>query len=89
MKDYHVFVTPYDEHAELMVGARTDCGFRITAKNDSSTVQFSWRVVAKRKDVSAERLAQVSIPVAPPSPPEGAWKSGPFKNRSNRPRPKA
>ena len=85
MNDYHVFVTPYDEHAELMVGARTDCGFRITAKNGSSSAQFSWRVVARRKDVSAERLAQVSIPDAPPSPPEGAWKSGAFKNRRNRP----
>ena len=82
MNDYHVFVTPYDEHADLMVGARTDCGFRITAKNEASSAQFSWRVVARRKDVSAERLAQVSIPVAPPSPPVGAWKSGPVKNRS-------
>ena len=89
MNDYHVFVTPYDEHAELMVGGRTDCGFRITAKNDSSSAQFSWRVVARRNDVSAERLAQVSIPVAPPSPPEGAWKSWAVKNRSNPPRTKA
>jgi hypothetical protein len=68
MDDYHVFVTPYDEHAALMVSERTPCGFRIVARDRTSGAQFSWRVVAKRKDVAAARLARVSIPPAPDMP---------------------
>jgi hypothetical protein len=74
MNDYHVFLTQYDEHPDLCVAQRTPTGFRVLAKDGASTGAFSWRVVAKRKDIAGERLARVTIPpeptlpVPPPSP---------------------
>jgi hypothetical protein len=66
---YHVFLTQYDQHNDLCVADRRSTGFRVEAKNGSGDGQFSWRVVAKRKDITAERLAAVTIPSEPPLPP--------------------
>jgi hypothetical protein len=66
---YHVFVTVYDQPNDLTVSERTPSGFRITAKDRTSSGAFSWRVVAKRKDIVGERLAPVTIPPEPQWPP--------------------
>jgi hypothetical protein len=74
MDDYHVFVSGYDSPGELMVSERTPCGFRVTAKDPAGTNAFSWRLVARRKDIAGERLAPVTIPpkpAMPPGPPNG------------------
>jgi hypothetical protein len=65
---YHVFLTQYDEHPDLCVAQRTPTGFRVLAKDDASTGAFSWRVVAKRKDIAGERLARITIPPEPTLP---------------------
>lgn len=62
MTDYHVFVTVYDQHDELMVSDRTDASFRVSARDCTNNSSFSWRVVAKRKDIAGTRLAKVTIP---------------------------
>ena len=41
MDDYHVFVSGYDSHGELTVSERTPCGFRVSAKDTTSTQPFS------------------------------------------------
>jgi hypothetical protein len=71
MEDYHVFLTQYDEHNDLCVTRRSANGFLVKAKDDASSGAFSWRVVAKRKDIVGERLAKVTIPPEPqlPTPP--------------------
>jgi len=66
--EYHIFVTVYDQPNELTVHDRTACGFRISAKNPTASGTFSWRVVAKRKDIPGERLATVTIPPEPRLP---------------------
>jgi hypothetical protein len=69
---YHVFLTGYDDF-ELRVKERTPSGFRVQAKDDASSGAFSWRVVAKRKDIPAPRFETVTVPhepVLPPLPPE-------------------
>jgi len=81
LDDYFVFLTPYDQHNELMVSERTPCGFRVSAKDATSGSSFVWRVVAKRKDIAGERLAPVTIPTEPtlPAPPPEAprrWRGG-------------
>jgi hypothetical protein len=68
MDDYYVFLTPYGQHSDLMVSEQTPCGFRVSAKNAASGASFFWRVVAKRKDITGERLAPVTIPVEPALP---------------------
>jgi hypothetical protein len=68
LTDYHVFVTVYDQHNDLMVGGRTSRGFRVSAKDSTSKGAFSWRVVAKRKDIIGERLATVTTPTEPRLP---------------------
>jgi hypothetical protein len=71
MDDYHVFLTQYDEHNDLCVTRRSANGFLVKAKDDTSSGAFSWRVVAKRKDIVGERLAKVTMPPEPqlPTPP--------------------
>jgi hypothetical protein len=79
LSDYHVFVTEHDDHQHLIVRDRMMTGFAVEADADiaelkGKTVQdvsgtFSWRVVAKRKDITAERLATVTIPPEPTLPP--------------------
>jgi len=64
---YHVFVSGYEDF-ELRVIDRTPDGFRVEAKNTESTGRFSWRVVAKRKDIAGPRLEPVTIPPEPTMP---------------------
>jgi hypothetical protein len=72
MDDYHVFVTVYDQHNDLMVSDRTPGGFRVRAKDDAGSAGFSWRIVAKRKDIVGERLATITVPSEPQLPPRVA-----------------
>jgi hypothetical protein len=79
LSDYHVFITAYDGDHVLHVGHRTPAGFVVEVdqeiarlkgkKPESVSGTFSWRVVAKRKDIKSERLATVTIPPEPTLPP--------------------
>ena len=63
--DYHVFLTPEGESGGLYVSARTSGTFEVREQADGkSTLGFSYRIVARRKDVTHERLAVVEIPPA-------------------------
>jgi hypothetical protein len=64
---YHVFLTGYGVHADLAVFDRTPEGFRVRGKEHAEGA-FSWRVVAKRKDIPGERFEHVEIPKAPELP---------------------
>ena len=68
MSHYHVFLTPYDDHHLLCVTDRTPKGFRVSAADGTGCGTFSWRVVAKRKDIAGERLAPIAIPPHPTLP---------------------
>jgi hypothetical protein len=70
LNDYHVFLTGYDDF-ELRVSGQTAAGFSVQAKDAASAGRFSWRVVAKRKDIVGERLAKITMPPEPqlPAPP--------------------
>jgi hypothetical protein len=65
--DYHVFVTAYDSDSYLNVLDRSPGGFRVRA-NQAAEGAFSWRVVAKRKDITGARLERVEIPEEPTLP---------------------
>jgi hypothetical protein len=68
LRSYHVFLTQYDEHNDLAVSDRTLNGFHVHAKNPAASGEFSWRVVAKRKDIAGSRLESVTIPPEPTLP---------------------
>jgi hypothetical protein len=72
LSKYHVFLTEYDAHNDLYVTERSANGFLVKAKDDASSGAFSWRVVAKRKDIPAPRFETVTVPHEPvlPSLPE-------------------
>jgi hypothetical protein len=59
---YHVFLTGCDGQSDLSVCDRTPSGFRVQAKDAVSCGCFSWRVVAKRKDIAGPRLETVEVP---------------------------
>jgi hypothetical protein len=64
--DYHVFLTPEAESNGLYVSARTPQQFEVREQGDAAgSVPFSYRVVARRKDVPATRLGRVEEPRLP------------------------
>jgi hypothetical protein len=70
---YHVFLTAYGDF-DLHVSERGSESFRVQAKDSSASGRFSWRVVAKRKDINAPRFETVTTPTEPmlpniPQPP--------------------
>ena len=68
LDDYHVFLTSYGDY-ELTVSEQTPSGFRVRAKDTASTNRFSWRVVAKRRDIAGSRFERVTTPPEPMLPP--------------------
>jgi hypothetical protein len=71
LDDYHVFLTQYGGHNDLSVTEQSHQGFRVEAKDPTSTTRFSWRIVAKRKDIAALRFEPVTVlpePIQPPIP---------------------
>jgi hypothetical protein len=67
LTDYHVFLTGYDDF-DLRVNEQSSTGFRVMAKEATSSGRFSWRVVAKRKDIAAQRFERVTVPPEPALP---------------------
>ena len=63
--DYQVFLTEYDQHNDLCVTDRTPTGFQVEARDAAAQGAFGWRVVAKRKDITGDRLETVTIPPEP------------------------
>lgn len=61
--DYHVFLTAEGECQALSVVARRRNGFTVRETgNGRSGAPFSYRIVAKRRDVNAPRLERVTPP---------------------------
>ncbi|MHB8648360.1 MAG: hypothetical protein ACYDAR_21475, partial [Thermomicrobiales bacterium] len=60
---YHVFLTPHSVESEaLAVTERRADAFVVMERNKGAgDGTFSWRLVARRKDVTAERLATVQL----------------------------
>ena len=79
LTDYHVFLTELGEHRALAVSQRTPTGFTVQAnaalakllgRSDAElSGTFSWRVVARRRDIRGERLAPVTLLPEPKLPP--------------------
>jgi hypothetical protein len=65
-KTYHVFLTAYGDTNGLYVSKRTAKAFEVREhQKGKSSVPFSYRIVAKRKDIEGKRLAKVSLPPVP------------------------
>jgi hypothetical protein len=76
MSDYHVFLTAYGIDRPLFVEEQGPSGFVVRATEPAAPAagrkpvsgSFSWRVVAKRKDIEGARFVSVTIPPAPHCP---------------------
>lgn len=67
---YHVFISAYGDTSGLFVSKRSKLEFEVQEHgNGKSHVRFSYRIVAKRKDVEGNRLAKVDLPHVPVPPP--------------------
>ena len=79
LTDYHVFLTGRGGDDLLHVKEQAASGFVVEADRTFAALKgredrdlsgaFSWRVVAKRKDITGARLEPVTIPPAPVLPP--------------------
>jgi len=77
VSDYHVFLTDYGGH-QLSVTSCRPTGFTVEADRELARLKgqqeselggaFSWRLVAKRKDIAAPRLAKITLPAEPNRP---------------------
>src|SRR5205823_1488486 len=82
---YHVFLTPYGDSNGLYVADRTANGFLVQEqKGGTSNLTFSYRVVAKRKDVASPRMAKIRVSAAPPADvfPASPFPAGAFPTPS-------
>jgi hypothetical protein len=60
---YHVFLTEYEDNNALFVANRTNSGFCVRAKSSTTASStFSYRIVAKRKDIEGPRFEEVTLP---------------------------
>ena len=60
---YHVFLTPYGDSNGLYVAKRSRNGFQVREQGGgTSRIGFSYRIVAKRRNVSAKRFRKVAAP---------------------------
>jgi hypothetical protein len=60
--DYLVFLTPEGDSKGLYVTGKSAGGFTVREQQGgASSLAFSWRMVAKRKDIEAKRLAKVDL----------------------------
>lgn len=67
--DFHVFLTAEDETAGLYVADRNETGFEVREqRGGNGEVTFSYRIVARRRDIDAGRLAPIERPEIPPEP---------------------
>ncbi len=75
----YVFVTPqYAQGNDLAVTGTSATGFTVTERNGGkSSGAFAYRVVAKRKDVAAPRLAKVTPPAVQKAPTPPAMPASP------------
>jgi len=71
LDEYHVFVTPADDCRGLCVSNKTATGFEVRElQGGTSNVAFSYRIVARRKDIKAQqRFAKIDtrLPLPPPT----------------------
>jgi hypothetical protein len=69
-RQYHVFLAPYGDSQGLYVSARHRHNFEVREQGGgSSNLTFSYRLVAKRKHVTAERFYKASRPAIQKTPP--------------------
>ena len=77
--NYHVFITPYGDCGGLFVANRSGMQFEVRELNGGkSNVRFSYRIIAKRKDIAGKRLEKLTLPNVP-DPQRPARKRGPSK----------
>jgi hypothetical protein len=77
--DYHAFLTPEGDCRGLYVSSKGATGFTVNElQGGTGSLGFSYRVVARRKDVQAPRLAKYKLP-ALPDPGEVAGTSEPTR----------
>jgi hypothetical protein len=66
---YHVFITPEGNSRGLYISKKNKEEFEVREQQGgTSSVRFSYRVVARRKDVAAKRFARVALPRRPEIP---------------------
>ncbi len=61
--DYHIFLAPRGDSNGLYVNGLTASGFEVREqKGGTSSLDFDYRVVARRKDIPGPRLEKVKLP---------------------------
>jgi hypothetical protein len=74
--DYHVFLTAYSDTNGLHVAGQSGAAFTVAEHNGGkNNLTFSWRVVARRADITGERLPIWEMPTpafTKPEPPPPA-----------------
>jgi hypothetical protein len=73
VNDYHVFATPESDCNGLFITKKSSTAFEVRElQGGSSSAKFSYRIVARRKDITVKRLAKTTPPKTrkAPAPPK-------------------
>jgi hypothetical protein len=63
---YHVFLSPEGDCQGLFVARKSAGGFEVReSQGGRSSIRFSYRLIARRKDVAAPRFAKARLPIMP------------------------
>ena len=62
---YYVFLTEVGDYQQLYVESQSPTGFVVRSKVGAVGAKFIYRVMARRKDISNQRLASVTVPTPP------------------------
>src|SRR6267378_2658614 len=63
---YHVFLSPEGDCRGLYVGRKSSGAIEVReSQGGRSSIRFSYRIVARRKDVAAPRFARINLPKMP------------------------
>jgi hypothetical protein len=80
---YQVFLTPCGDSNGLYVATRRPRAFVVREQGGgTSSLSFSYRIVARRRDIAGPRLPVVTLPPPPPSRP--GLPDEPGRNRSRK-----
>ena len=61
--NYHVFLSPENETKGLYVSTRNRAGFEVREQGaGTGSARFSYRIVARRRDINPPRFAKVALP---------------------------
>jgi hypothetical protein len=81
--DYHLFLTEYGDMGGLFIAKKDSASFEVRSHFTSAMGEFSYRIVAKRKDDVGRRMERVDVQPVKSREVRGLDLHAPIRNDGN------